>query len=140
MSNNEKNKNINIEDINFEYVSQGGKVKMIAWGKDYLNWDLEHRLEYSEALASAMNEACDLIQKERNSLLIENSKLKDMLDEANIGLNTQRKANINSITIANQEKQELIKTIRQLEEKFKASEREKVSLELKLNSLNEEIK
>jgi hypothetical protein len=104
-----------IEDINFEFVGKGGKVKMIAWGKDYLEWDVNKRVEFSEALASALNEALELMQNERNTLLVENKILLEQLSEAETAVLNQRNNNINSITKANSTQQELIKRIRELE-------------------------
>lgn len=41
----------------------------IRWGDDYRSWPIEKRLRYAENLASSMNHAADLLQKERNALL-----------------------------------------------------------------------
>lgn len=108
----------NLEKINFQYVGKGGKVKMIAWGKEYKSWPVEKRLEYAEALASAMNEACDVIQQERDKALQELLKAKKQLDEIGNAYNIQKQININSITKANQDKEAYVKTIRELEKEL----------------------
>lgn len=41
----------------------------IKWGKQYKDWSLRKRLDYCEKLASTMNHAADMLQKERNELL-----------------------------------------------------------------------
>lgn len=107
------------KDIDLKFISKGGRVKMISWGEDYKEWTLEKRLEYAEALASAMNDACDLIQKERNQYLKEKLELQAALLECDKNLSTQRLNNINSITKSNADKQELIKALREAEETLK---------------------
>ncbi len=41
----------------------------IAWGVEYQAWPIEKRLHYAERLAASMNNAADVMQKERNELL-----------------------------------------------------------------------
>jgi len=41
----------------------------IAWGEEYQSWPIEKRLHYAERLAASMNNAADVMQKERNELL-----------------------------------------------------------------------
>lgn len=107
------------QSIKLKYISKGGKVKMIAWGKDYRKWSTEKKLEYSEALASAMNEACDLIQQERNALIIRNRELEKVVGELSRAADDLRQANITNITQTNAEKQQLIGRIRELEAEIK---------------------
>lgn len=113
-----------IENINFEFVGKGGKIKMIAWGEDYLKWDTEKKLEFSEALSSALNEALELMQNERNNLIVENKLLLTQLSEAEIAVINQRNNNINSITKANKTQQDLILQIRKLEKQVKVYQEE----------------
>lgn len=46
-----------------------GQAHKISWGKDYLAWPIEKRLDYAEKLAASMNHAADVLQQERNKLL-----------------------------------------------------------------------
>lgn len=41
----------------------------ISWGDEYKSWPVEKRLEYAEKLASSMNHAADILQKERDELI-----------------------------------------------------------------------
>jgi hypothetical protein len=41
----------------------------ISWGDEYKSWPIERRLEYAEKLASSMNHAADILQKERDELI-----------------------------------------------------------------------
>lgn len=104
-----------LEDINFEFVGKGGKIKMISWGKDYKSWDNERKVEYLEALASSLNDACDRMQQERNKLLTKVLELKSIAEVGDRAFQTQKNININAITGFNAEKQQLIKRIRELE-------------------------
>jgi len=115
-----KNQMTSMEGINFEFVNKAGKIKMIAWGQDYQKWDVEKRLEYAESLASALNDACDLIQKERNNLAEENKRLFDAALEAEKAMHTLRQTNINIITSSNQDKRDQAKIIKELEREITA--------------------
>lgn len=42
----------------------------IRWGAEYQSWPVEQRLSYAEKLASSMNHAADVLQQERNELLV----------------------------------------------------------------------
>jgi hypothetical protein len=110
-----KNQMTSMEGINFEFVNKGGKIKMIAWGQDYQKWDVGKRLEYAESLASALNDACDLIQKERNNFAVENRRLFEAALEAEKAMHTLRQTNINIITSSNQDKRDQAKIIKELE-------------------------
>ncbi len=45
------------------------QAPMIAWGKEYADWPQDRKIRYLEKLASAMNHAADVMQKERNLAL-----------------------------------------------------------------------
>jgi hypothetical protein len=47
-----------------------GQAHRISWGKDYMAWPIEKRLDYAEKLAASMNHAADVLQQERNKLLV----------------------------------------------------------------------
>lgn len=59
-------KKVSLEELDLTYVNNKGKVKMIKWGKDYFAWDMSRKVEYLEALASAMNEAARVAYEERD--------------------------------------------------------------------------
>jgi predicted RNA-binding protein with PUA domain len=104
-----------ISNINFSYVAEGGQVKMIAWGKDYKTWNTERKLEFAEALASAMNEAAEIMQNERNILAEEVLKLNKLLEKAQEATDIMRNTNVTAITKFNAEKQDMAARIRELE-------------------------
>lgn len=111
------------ETLNLSYVSPKGQVKMIAWGKEYSNWDPNKKVEFTEALASSLNEALELMQNERNIAMEEVLKLQKFLEETNKVATILRETNINAITQFNKEKQDMIKTIRELEQRLAAAEK-----------------
>ena len=83
------------------------KAPKITWGDAYLAWPVEKRLEFAEKLASTMNHAADMLQKERNAL-IDIAKKQELLIADHV-----RKYDAQSEMIqlqmvrANEEKQEL---------------------------------
>lgn len=111
------------ETLNLSYVSTKGQVKMIAWGKDYNSWELSKKVEFTEALASALNEGLEIMQNERNIAMEEALKLQKLLEESNKAITILRETNINAITQFNKEKQDMIKTIRDLEGKLTEAEK-----------------
>lgn len=117
-----ENKEDFLEGLNLSYVAKGGQVKMISWGKDYMNWELDKRLEFAEALASAMNEAADLMQNERNIAMEEAVKLQKQLESAQQNLDIVRNTNIKAITDFNSEKQQMAKRIKELEANVRSLE------------------
>ncbi len=59
------------EKLKFSDIFADNKVKQIAWGEDFLAWPIERQLEYAKKLASAMNQAADEMQNDRNRVLKE---------------------------------------------------------------------
>jgi len=45
------------------------QAPMIAWGPEYAAWPADRKINYLEKLASSMNHAADVMQKERNRAL-----------------------------------------------------------------------
>ena len=54
------------EKLAFTDLFDSGKVKQIKWGDKFKEWPIEKQLDYSKQLASAMNEAADEMQKDRD--------------------------------------------------------------------------
>jgi len=111
-----------LESINLSYISDGGMVKMISWGKDYKSWTTDKKLEFAEALASAMNEAAEVMQNERNIALEEAVRLQKQLETSQEGADIIRNTNIKAITDFNSEKQLMAKRIKDLESQVRKLE------------------
>ena len=54
------------EKLSFTDLFDSGKVKQIVWGDKFNEWSVEKQLDYAKKLASAMNEAADEMQKDRD--------------------------------------------------------------------------
>lgn len=52
-----------------DQFKEGNTCPKIRWGSEYNKQSLRWRMKYAEGVASAMNHAADLLQKERNELL-----------------------------------------------------------------------
>jgi hypothetical protein len=91
----------------------------IDWGKDFLEWDPEQQNRYLRRLCSALNQASDTIQKERNALLVDMHKMKDCVENADKAVAIQKAIVLKAITDHNAQKQELIKQLQELELKIK---------------------
>lgn len=57
------------EKLSFSDIFADGKVKQIKWGDDFNAWPMDKQLDYAKALASAMNEAADKMQEDRDRVL-----------------------------------------------------------------------
>lgn len=54
------------EKLSFTDLFDSGKVKQIVWGDKFSEWSVAKQLDYAKKLASAMNEAADEMQKDRD--------------------------------------------------------------------------
>lgn len=107
--------------LDFQYVEKFGKVKMISWGEDYQNWPIKKRAAYSEALASAYNEACELIQNERNEWRDKALLLEAQGVTAQVAVDNHKMSNVTAITRMNEQNQITSGRIMELEALCKAN-------------------
>lgn len=70
------------EKLRFEDIFSGGKVKQIKWGEDFKEWPEAKQLNYAKQLASAMNQAADEMQKDRDRLIEACTLAESLRDEA----------------------------------------------------------
>ena len=106
------------EDLNLPPAPAA--APQIDWGQDFLNWDIEHQNRYLKRLCSALNHATDLIQKERNDLLVQLHEMKAILENADKNVANQKQIMVTALTNHNLEKQQLIKHLQELEVKVKS--------------------
>lgn len=97
-----------------------GMCPQIDWGMDFEEFDKDHKIRYLQKLCSALNHSADLIQTERNNLLVEANKLQKMAEFAEEAVAIQKNIVIKAITSHNAEKQELIKILQELETQNKS--------------------
>jgi len=101
------------EDLNLPKAP--AQAPQIDWGEDFKAWPLDQQNRYLKRLCSALNHATDNIQKERNEALVKLHEMKEVLENADQGVNTQKAIVLRAITSHNAEKQDLIKIIQDLE-------------------------
>jgi len=93
---------IKLEDLNLTYLDKTqGRVKMIKWGKDFLNWPLETQNEYLRALASSFNEATERMQAERDEIQAKLTRAEANLKLADERVLIYKTINDNAITDLN---------------------------------------
>ena len=90
-------------------------VPQIDWGADFLAWDVNQQNRYLKKLCSALNQATDNIQSERNEALKECHRLNNAVENADKAVSIQKAIVIKAITEHNAEKQRLIERIQELE-------------------------
>lgn len=100
-------------------IFKGGKINAINWGADSENsgwskWDIEKRLSYAMELASAMNQAADIMQKERNILLDEKATLEGQLKSAEESTLISKTIMTTNIMESNRKHQEFAEDIKEL--------------------------
>jgi len=86
-------------------IFRGGKILPIQWGEEFQAWPVAERLAYAMELASAMNQAADVIQEERNALMAEAIQLREAADNANQLAQTHRGLATKMILESNQQRQ-----------------------------------
>lgn len=101
MTNKTKN---NLEDLNLKFIEKRtGRVKSIKWSE---SWDdnnpTKDQLDYVKALASAQNEALELIQNERNDAYAEIVTLSESVKSAQQAYDIQKMINTKAITDSNE--------------------------------------
>ena len=100
-----------------------GIVPQIDFGRDFEeDFDDARKIRYLKKLSSAMNHAADVIQKERNALLLDLKAALKAAEHADEAVTIQKDIVVKAITNYNAEKQDLIKRIQELETEVKVQE------------------
>lgn len=95
------------------------KIPQITFGEDFEERTDQEKITYLKALASSMNHAADLMQKERNELAKELVKQKGLVVNAENSLSIQKQVVINQLLAGNQEVQKLSQQILGLQKQLK---------------------
>ena len=111
-------------------ISKGHRLQC---GEKFYEWDTKEQVEYLIKLASSMNHAADVIQRERDALAQKHEQLFRTLENCEKSLDTQKQININMITSANAKEQRYIKDIQLLQSRVRAQD----AVIEKLNAGNE---
>ena len=99
------------------------RIQMIKFGEDFEKWDDKHKINYLKKLASSMNEAADLMQRERNQMAVKLQIAKDQLANIEKNLEIQKAIVFKSITDTNQAKEEYINRIQMLDSRVKTQDK-----------------
>lgn len=99
---------IEIKDrLSFRDIFSGGKVKQIKWGDEFKEWSTEKQINYAKQLASAMNEAADEMQKDRDRQIDAKNLAEAQRDEAYAARDIAKTSLVQNITESNAEIHEL---------------------------------
>jgi hypothetical protein len=98
------------------------KGHRLQFGEKFYEWDTSQKIEYLIKLASSMNHAADMIQRERDNLMQKHEQLFRTLESCEKNLDTQKQININTITTANAKEQKYIKDIQLLQSRVRAQD------------------
>jgi len=93
----------------------GKNIPQIAWGEQFKAWPVQQQLSFAKKVASAMNHAADLLQKERDELLdicIKQERQIEALQKANLQGSQTAHAELQS---QGEERQQLYKQIMELQ-------------------------
>lgn len=101
-------------------IFRGGKINKINWGESFDTWPKDRQLEYAMETASAMNQAADIIQNERNDLLAQLNSLAVNMKNLETALDINKTIMRNSITEANKVKEANAIIVKDLETIIKA--------------------
>jgi len=123
-------KKIKKENLNLPLAP--AQAPQIDWGEDFKAWDITKQNRYLKRLCSALNHATDNIQKERNVALVKLQEMKEVLENADQSVTTQKDIVVRAITAHNAEKQELIRRLQELETEAKDLSIQNKSLVLRL--------
>ena len=118
---------ISLEEA-LEVVEFEGRPPMISLGLDFKDQPAEDRARYLHALASTMNHAADLLQKERNALLEVVEQHKTLAKNAENQITIQKTINQNLMDTLNEQTQGQARKAAIYEEKIR-------NLETELNKL-----
>lgn len=109
-------------------IFTGGKIHPIKWGAEsdtegWTTWGVEEKLAYAMELASAMNQAADMMQTERNKLKERAEFAEKQLSNCEQNLLIQKTTLTSAITNHNERTQQDAKRIQELEARVKAQDR-----------------
>jgi hypothetical protein len=123
----------NIEELDFEGI-EGPRARMITFGEQFEKWTDKHKIEYLKKFSSSMNHAADIMQQERNKILVEKAGLVEQVSNLEGNLTIQKTIVLKAITDNNTAKDDYIRLIQELEGKLRASNKVVSVLQDKLSA------
>jgi hypothetical protein len=112
-------------------IFTGGKINPINWGGEnesktegWNSWTTEEKLEFSMELASAMNQAAEIMQNERNDMVEKVRVAEELALNAQTALEIQKAIVFTTLTEDNLVKQDMISKIQKLEKTVRDQKKE----------------
>jgi len=87
----------------------------LIWDERFDERPQKDQIEYLKKLCSSQNHALDLMQKERDALLVDKNTLTQQLANAQTAFDAQKEIVINLVTKSNEDKEQFAKRIQELE-------------------------
>ena len=97
--------------------------KVLRFGKQFEEWTDQRKIDYLKKLASAMNQAADMMQNERNVLAQKLDQVQRSLQNAETNLHTQKSINANMIGSSNATQQNYIKDLQASQQRVKTQDK-----------------
>lgn len=116
------------------------KLKMINFGPDFEAQPADKKIRYLKKLASSMNQAADMLQTERNDLLVLVDALKKQIEYAEQNALQHKNTMNNALTAFNLENQELMKEVQKAQKTVKEKERAIDILNKRVEELEDKLK
>lgn len=101
----------------------------IKWGDVYKTWSAKKQLKYAQDLASSMNHAADILQTERDELLVVCGNQNELITQLQSSYSQQSQITEHEITNQGGEQQKLFEEIVQIKRENKALKKRVKELE-----------
>lgn len=110
------------------------KAPPIKWGEAFDKMSEEQQINYLKQLASSMNHAADLLQKERNELAQRLNVEQQKNENAQKAVDIQKRVSADNITQSNQQIQELAQQLVDAQQQNRELAREVKNLRLQVEA------
>jgi len=110
------------QKLKFSDIFANNKIKPIKWGDEFNDWPIEKQVSYAKSLASAMNEAADKMQQDRDRVFNLMTSAQTQKEEAEHAMNIAKQTMTKSIIDSNEQVQKLQKQIMLLQDRVKAQD------------------
>lgn len=110
------------EKLKFSDLFDNHKVKQIQWGDEFNAWPVDKQIGYAKQLASAMNEAADEMQKDRDRCFLAMEVALTQRDEAQQSAAISKQTMVQAVLDSNEKARTLENEIMLLNQRLKAYE------------------
>ncbi len=110
------------EKLKFSDLFDNHRVKQIQWGDEFNKWALDKQVDYAKKLASAMNEAADEMQQDRDRCFDAMKLAQSQRDEAQQAAAISKQTMVQAVLDSNTKARTLEDEIMLLNQRLKAYE------------------